>query len=499
MSHEIELKLTLPRKALPALRRHPLVTAAIKQGKAVTLDNTYYDTPNLDLKNRKIAVRTRQYGRISLQTVKCAAASAGGLSQRPEWEQAFKDTFDFSAVNIPKVRKLLTRHAPILAPIFSTRFRRETRLHAPSESVRILMMIDTGEIIVGDQRAPICELELELEHGSVLDLLELARQLATDLPLWPEDISKAERGFRLHFGHALTPARPEDSGISADDSPVTAFTHLALSCVRQWQANTTGATVSDDAEFLHQLRVALRRLRSLMEVFAPALPAAFVSEWRERLAENTRNLAEARDLDVLIDALLTPIAAEINAAPSLPNLIKTAETARARAREEARQHLAPANQGQLLISFMCALHRLPTTAQGKETVESFAAQRLKRLHRKVARSLEAAANCAPEPLHALRIALKRLRYGIEFFAPLMPRKAVTRYRKAIVRAQDALGFINDVDVANSTLKAWAKVDPDLSIAAAFVHGWYGPRYARLARRSGRELSKLLRVQPPWQK
>ena len=63
MSHEIELKLALPRRALPALRRHPLVAAAEKCGNALTLDNTYYDTPKLQLKARKVAVRTRRQGR----------------------------------------------------------------------------------------------------------------------------------------------------------------------------------------------------------------------------------------------------------------------------------------------------------------------------------------------------------------------------------------------------------------------------------------------------
>ena len=54
MSHEIELKLALPRRALPALRRHPLVAAAEKCGNALTLDNTYFDTPKLQLKARKV-------------------------------------------------------------------------------------------------------------------------------------------------------------------------------------------------------------------------------------------------------------------------------------------------------------------------------------------------------------------------------------------------------------------------------------------------------------
>ena len=63
MPEEIELKLALPPAALAALRRHPVVAGAEKLGNAVTLDNTYYDTPNLQLKARKVAVRTRRQGR----------------------------------------------------------------------------------------------------------------------------------------------------------------------------------------------------------------------------------------------------------------------------------------------------------------------------------------------------------------------------------------------------------------------------------------------------
>ena len=82
MPEEIELKLALPPSALAALRRHPVVAGAEKLGNAVTLDNTYYDTPKLQLKARKVAVRTRRQGRRWLQTVKCAGQSSAGLSQR---------------------------------------------------------------------------------------------------------------------------------------------------------------------------------------------------------------------------------------------------------------------------------------------------------------------------------------------------------------------------------------------------------------------------------
>ena len=499
MSQEIELKLSLPRKALPALRRHHVFAAAAPQGKPATLENVYYDTPEFALKTHRIALRTRRQGRDWLQTVKCASESAGGLTRRPEWEQAYDGSFDFSAIDAPKVRKLLARHAPALGPVFSTRFRRETRLHEAESGARILMMIDTGEILAGDHREPICELELELVEGKPLDLLLLACRLVADVPLLPNDLSKAERGFRLHRGEPLEPMRSEGSLIEPGQTPVDAFRSLALSCLRQWQANATGAAASDDPEFIHQLRVSLRRLRSLLRVVAPALPPDFVADWSERLRQNAGHFGDARDLDVLYEEVVAPVvAAGANADPSIVRLIAIVRDARDAARLAGARNLDPAEQGRLLIGFTAALHALPTNDLiGAADLRKFARLQLARLRRRVRRRHEAASDLVPTRLHALRIALKRLRYGIEFFLPLMPAKAANRYLQAVVRSQNALGFVNDVDVARGRLRHWAADDADLRAAASFICGWHGPRYARLSRRALRDLEPLLWGKTPW--
>ena len=503
MSQEIELKLALPAKALAALRRHPLVAGSARQGSTKTLDNTYFDTPDLRLTNRRIALRTRRHGRVELQTVKCAAESTAGLTSRPEWEQPFSGRFDFSTVDAPKVRKLLTRHASALVPVFSTRFRRETRLYAPDDKVRILMMIDTGEVVAGDRRAPISELELELVAGEPLDLLLLACRLAADNPLMPSDISKAERGYALHLGTRLEPARAEPSSIAAGDSPLAAFRALAYACLRQWQANAVGATETGAPEFIHQLRVALRRLRTLLSIFAPILPPEFVEHWRARLGENARAFAEARDLDVLYEEILAPVATDEaeHSGREADSVIALAERIRAereRARSESLHALDPAAQGRLMIGLTAALHALPDNAAAADhTLADFAVRQLERLRKKVRRRHAKAADRSRAQVHALRIALKRLRYAIEFFAPLMPAKPTRRYLATIVRAQSALGFVHDVDVARTRLARFAGDDAQLCAAVAFVCGWHGPGYARLGRRALRDVARLLRADAPW--
>ncbi|MFN3986440.1 MAG: CHAD domain-containing protein [Rhodocyclaceae bacterium] len=499
MSHEIELKLALPRKALAALRRNPVIVACDRPGNAVTLENTYYDTAELALKRAGVAIRTRRQGRVWLQTIKCAAESAGGLSQRPEWEQAFDGTFDFSVVTIPKIRKLLERHRDELVPVFSTRFRRETRIHAPDERTRILVMTDTGEVTAGEHTEPICEVELELDRGQPLDLLLLACQLVADVPMLPSDISKAERGYRLHLGEPLQPLRAEPSRITAGQTPVEAFRTLAFSCIRQWQANAAGASISEDPEYIHQLRVSQRRLRSLLKLFAPALPQEFVADWSERIKDNAARFGDARDLDVLYEEILSPVAGtSVEEDAALARLQGVVRSARDTARTHASANLDPAAQGRLMLGLSAALLALPSGALvDAADLTVFARLQLTRLRKKIRRRHEAARDLVPTRLHALRIALKQLRYGMEFFAPLMPAKPAERYTKALARSQNALGFINDVDVARARLAAWAGDDPILRAATGFACGWHGPRYTRLSRRAIVELEPLLWGKAPW--
>lgn len=503
MSQEIELKLTLPRKALPALRRHPVIVAAVKLGVTATLDNTYFDTEALDLRTHRVALRTRKAGRKLLQTVKCAAESTAGLSHRPEWERPFDGHFEFSAIDAPKVRKLLDKHAGALHPVFTTRFRRETRLHAPGSGVQILFMIDNGEVIAGDRREPICELELELVEGSPQDLLELARQLAAELPLFPEDLSKAQRGFRLHLGETPAPRRAEPSAIIPTQSPVEAFRSLAFSCLRQWQANVEGACVGADPEFVHQLRVALRRLRSLFDLFAPALPADFVTDWDARLDALAGTFAPLRDLDVLCDELFAPVLAAPyslhgSEAVALARLGDALSAARRDARDALRARLDAATQGRHLLDLTAALSTLPDHLPDViGTLPDFARDQLERLHRKARRRHRAANQDLPETLHALRIAIKRLRYAVEFFAPLMPRKRTATYLAELVAMQGALGYINDVDVARERLAERAGDDTALQIAAAYLCGWHGARHQRQGRRTLRRLARILGEARPW--
>ena len=198
MSIEIELKLSFLADALPEIMRHPLIASAPRKGEPETLDNTYFDTPSLTLRVHGVGLRLRQQADGMVQTVKCSVAqSIDGLTRRPEWETPWRGNFDFSSVTDAAVAALLTRVRDDLVPIFTSRFFRDVRHIQPRPGVFILAMIDTGFIKAGENDAPIHELELELVEGDEDELVSLAGELRKTLPLTFENVSKAQRGYRL--------------------------------------------------------------------------------------------------------------------------------------------------------------------------------------------------------------------------------------------------------------------------------------------------------------
>lgn len=216
---EVELKLALAPEGVAAIIEHP--SLASEPVGLQTLNNTYFDTPNGDLAQARIALRLRQVDGKLLQTVKTAGQGGGGLSQRGEWEwQVLGPQLDLAALAaLPPFQGDLVGVLDALTPQLSTNFtRRSWQLRnavvAPSSAEQgshIELVLDEGEILSGDYRTPIREIELELKDGEPEALWKLALALAEQVPLRPSDSSKAARGNALSDQHwplpdAQTPA-----------------------------------------------------------------------------------------------------------------------------------------------------------------------------------------------------------------------------------------------------------------------------------------------------
>ena len=472
MATEVELKLYCSPDDIARVGTHPLIAAGVESGPAKRLENTYYDTPDLALHQERMALRVRATPTERLQTVKCAARSVAGLSARPEWETPYSGAFDFSAVDARKVRAFLEERQPSLVPVFTTSFERRTWRIDISRKIALWVMVDTGYVSSGDRVLPISEVELELEHGNPEDLLDFATALATHLPLVPHDVSKAERGYQLFLNQVPGPQKALPSPLDVKQSSAEAFRLLASQGMQMWQANLLGALTSQDQEFVHQFRVSLRRLNSLIKVFKPALPRRYQAQWTKRVKELSRITGDVRDLDVMRSGILVPMLQSDES--QIRANVSAAVSALDKAKQEALVQVQQLRYGGPVLLFARDLQDLETDDFPKN-LPRFAEKQLSVLHRNAVKLLVKTLKApTPERAHRFRIALKHLRYSCEFFAPLFDNAEMLEYAKAIAGLQDAFGFINDFQVALSRLHDWVEQEAIPQEAREAVAVWHTP-------------------------
>lgn len=198
---ETELKLSLNEADLPRLLTHPLLATGVDMQRLL---NTYFDTPELALQQRRMAVRERLAGDQWLLTVKTAGQSENGLSRRQEWEGPTTPgalQFDTLVDDVTLATELMALR-PSLKALFCTDFERQRWVIAHA-GAQIEVALDQGRIHVPgtDLSEPLLELELELLSGpeeALLALAELLRQTPQGpVMLAPSDASKAQRGMAL--------------------------------------------------------------------------------------------------------------------------------------------------------------------------------------------------------------------------------------------------------------------------------------------------------------
>ncbi len=288
MPKETEIKLRVTRETLAALREHPLL-ALRRQGdwQRHELFNQYYDSVARDLAHNRVALRVRKDGQHYIQTLKTRGQSVAGLSERNEWEWPLERP----ELNValltddcwPAALTELDRHS--LEPIFRTDFVREKAdlaWQSGNTEVIVEAALDLGNVTAGQQAEELCELELELRQGEPDALLELAIELAQDLPLMPSDISKAERGYRLYDPASYTLNLPLPS-LTANQSVDEAFAAIAWQLLGNSQRLGEQYRFSGHWSLLVSWLEHLSELRALLSSLGQVVPRTHSAELRSLL------------------------------------------------------------------------------------------------------------------------------------------------------------------------------------------------------------------------
>lgn len=503
MPNEIELKLRIRPRDAAILRRHPAVVGA-SIGQAVTrkLTSIYYDTPQLTLLDAGLSLRVRRMSGQWFQAVKAAGHSLAGLHQRMEWEDIIAaGRPDFSKVVDPALTCVFDDLAlrAALQPIFTTEVRR-SEWQLEIDGSHIELALDLGQLIAGEHREPISEIELELKQGQPARLFELALALQADIPLWIENISKAQRGYARYRPQPPRIVKAGSVHLDARMTAAEAFRATAWECLAHLQGNQDMVLHGADSEGVHQMRVALRRLRSAFGVFRAALPDAQVVPLLQEIAWITAILGRARDLDVFLAETLPPLLAALPEHAGLLELQARAQQAQQQSYVEVRAALTAQRYQHMLLALGAWLENPDwRDAAAALSLPEIAAGMLGKRHRQLHRHGKRLGTMEPEERHAARIAGKKLRYAAEFLAGLYPAGKVHPYVRRLAGLQDILGTLNDIAVTDLLLRQLAGTWPPrmLDEALALCLGWNACRTAQRLPQVERAWRRYARVKPFW--
>lgn len=463
MPNEIELKLRIAKADIPRLRRHAAIRHHLIQ-KAITrrLVSTYYDTPSLQLFDKRVSLRVRRMSGGWFQAIKAAGHSLAGLHQRLEWEDIIaKGEPDYTKITDPSLTPifddLTLRQA--LEPIFSTDMQR-TEWQLDYQGSHIELSLDDGLLIAGSHQQPLIEIELELKHGQVGHLFALALELQADIPLTIENVSKAQRGYACYRDFPQQASKAKPAGITPDDKPGEAFEKAGWECLRHLQSNQPLAIQGTDPEGVHQMRVALRRLKVVLKTFG-----MMNADIREELDWLGNLLAKPRDLDVFQHEMLPSLKLS---ADDLVRIQPQIARAHRQAYSTLRNNLAQPRYQRLLLTLgHLFAARLPSSHSG---VVHIASRQLQDSHKKLLKQGKQLASLSIDERHRLRGQVRQLRYAVELFSPLYlgkkhagkkAEKQAATLLAALNELQDSLGMLNDITIASQRLQRMSQRNPTL--------------------------------------
>lgn len=435
---EVELKLEVAPDDAECLRRAPPLASASHTEQHQ--HSVYFDTPRRKLQKAGFMLRVRQSGDCMVQTVK-SARNGAGLFERDEWEApvgAMQPDLE-AACRTPLAKVLTPKLQDQIEPLAAIDVDRTTWALGNDDD-RIEVTFDEGEVSAGEARQPINELELELKGGSQKALFGLCKQIGARVPLRLSVLSKADRARAVADRSVDQIKKAERIDLTRDMSVAEGFTAIVMSCLQHFRWNEGIVAKERNPEALHQLRVAMRRLRSAFDLFRPVVRKSR----RFRLLSNdlrwaSRTLGEARNLDVFLMLLERRSMAD--------QQVK-------RLREESYDRVVAMLDSPRFLGMMLNLVRWLSVGKWRERAPSqlplgrFAARRLQKSWARLAgeRSLS---GMREKQRHRFRLRTKKFRYALEFLRSINPgaKHEAKPFHAALEALQDELGQLNDMVIA----------------------------------------------------
>lgn len=261
----------------------------------------------------------------------------------------------------------------------------------------------------------------------------------------------------------------------------------------------------EDIEGVHQMRVNSRRMRAALSAFRAAVPKQVSQPWNEELGWIAGTLGPARDIDVFITEGLASVQGQLPLAGA-EKLQALAEQHRTKAYEAVRAMLAGDRYASFKEGFRNwletrAWEQADLAKKPRKTLDirisKFARGRLDRLERRVLQAGAELNKHDARQLHQLRIECKKLRYGCEFFSPVIP--GLDTFINQLKGLQDLLGVMNDVSVMSGLLEDLLRgtSDPDVISYAGGLVGWRSHQSSQLLDSFEDRWQAFTHAKHPW--
>lgn len=362
------------------------------------------------------------------------------------------------------------------------------------------------------QEWPAARLRLSGPQGFVL---QMARALAASAPIAVPRASLAAEARALIAGQPV-PGRRQGAPVLSEalslDQAMREICGWLTDVLLHWAALAEGA---GQAQAVHQMRVACRRLRSALTLFRRAPGGAVLAPVAREVQALAGRLGAARDWDVFLSGSGAELAHVFEGDGRIAAMLLACARERRVAYAALKRELAGDDFRRLALELALLAHHAPWRdgASAEELallggrLQGFARASLVRLARKLLAAGPDLAALETEALHDVRKDAKRLRYACEFFAPLFGAKAVRRYLARLADLQEALGAVNDRHVAGLLMarltgeggtKAAALEDQAGRLYAAGVVAGFAAHAGMGAREAAaRSWRKLRREDPFW--
>jgi inorganic triphosphatase YgiF len=458
------LRLTTDAAAFTALQNSPHLAPLPVPARARRLVETYYDTEAFTLAKQGMALVTARAGRghklrlnwdDTALEVSTASPEPDLADLGPEWEVALRSSLQAAPLN----------------PAFITEIKRITR-----QTGEVEVRFESGFIKAGAEKLAIHEVEL---RGPEEALYQTALDLADTSPLLMQAHSLAARGAQL-AGGPMPIVQKAGSGLTGEPSLDEAVLAISQSCIRQFIGNWPVFAEGDAVSAVHQMRVALRRLRSVLGLFHRAIPAPEFSAFRTEAKRLANVMGEARNWDVFAALVEQGPARAFPEEPGFAALFAQCTEKRSAAHAGVRALLAAPETTRFVLTVEAFLARrgwrnvasAEALRELSEPALGFATATMARLHRKVAKRGKHMARLGEHERHLVRIELKKLRYAGDLFSGLFTAQSKVRgYNKIAARLQEDLGLLNDLATAKTLLRELDGREPDAARAIGIVLGW----------------------------